>query len=75
MMVRTQISLPKAEYRLAKKEAKKLGVSLAEFFRRSLSLVLPVKTDKPWMRHIGFVESGDPHSSRHIDEVIYGHKE
>ena len=60
---------------MAKREAKKQGISLAEFFRRSLRLVLPVKSNKPWMRHIGFVESGDPHSSQHIDEVIYGHKE
>lgn len=75
IMIRTQISLSDTEYRLAKKEAKKIGVSLAEFFRRALSLVLPAKQDKPWMRHIGFVESGDPKSSQKIDEVIYGHKE
>lgn len=74
-MIRTQISLSETEYRLAKKEANKLGVSLAEFFRRALSLVLPAKKDKPWMRYIGFVESGDPKSSQKIDEVIYGRKE
>lgn len=75
MMIRTQISLPRAEYRLAKKEAKRLGVSLAEFFRRSLSLVLPVKTDKPWMKYCGDIATGNPRSSQEIDEVVYGHKE
>ncbi len=74
-MIRTQISLSETEYRLAKKEAKKLGISLARFFRNALSQVLPAKQNKPWMRYIGFVESGDPKSSQKIDEVIYGHKE
>ena len=74
MMIRTQISLSKAEYLLAKREAKRLGFSLAEFFRRALRLVLPVKKDKPWMKYMGFVQSGDPQSSQKIDEVIYGHK-
>lgn len=74
-MIRTQISLSAVEYQQAKKEAKKLGVSLAEFFRRALRLALPIKRDKPWMRYIGFVESGDPQSSQRIDEVVYGHKE
>lgn len=73
-MIRTQISLPKADYLLAKKEAKRLGMSLAAFLRHSLSLVLPVKKDKPWMKYCGTVASGDPHSSQHIDDVIYGDK-
>lgn len=73
-MLRTQISLSKIEYQLAKKEAKKLGISLAEFFRRALSLVLPVKKDKPWMKYCGDIASGDPHSSQKIDDVIYGGK-
>lgn len=29
---------------------------------------------KPWMRYAGMVESGDPESSRRIDEVVYGRK-
>lgn len=74
-MIRTQISLSAGDYQQAKKEARKLGVSLAEFFRRALRVALPAKREKPWMKYIGFVESGDPQSSQKIDEVVYGHKE
>ena len=74
-MMRTQISLQKKEYELAKKEARRLGISLAEFFRRALRAYLPLDRKKPWMRYCGFVESGDPDSSRKIDEVIYGRKD
>ena len=73
-MIRTQISLTQEEYRAAKREAKRLGISLAELLRRSLRSILPVDGSKSWMRYAGMVESGDPHSSRHIDEVVYGHK-
>jgi len=27
------------------------------------------------MRYAGMVETGDPESSRHIDEVVYGRKD
>ena len=74
IMIRTQISLPEEEYEAAKREAKRLGISLAELFRRSLRTMLPVDQSKPWMRFSGMVESGDPESSRHIDDVIYGPK-
>ena len=74
-MIRTQISLSEEEYRLAKREAKRLGISLAEFFRRALGAMLPSKVGKPWMRYRGFVESGDPSSSGTIDELIYGRKD
>ena len=73
-MIRTQISLSEEEYQEAKREAKRLGISLAELLRRSLRAVLPVDDSKPWMRYAGMVESGDPQSSRHIDEVVYGQK-
>lgn len=73
-MVRTQISLTKEEYCAAKREAGRLGISLAELLRRSLRDVLPVDESKPWMRYAGMVESGDPRSSLHIDDVIYGQK-
>ena len=75
MMIRTQVSLTEEEYRAAKGEAQRLGISLAELLRRSLRAMLPVETDKPWMRYAGMVESGDPHSSRRIDEIVYGHKD
>jgi hypothetical protein len=74
MMIRTQISLSEEEYEAAKREAERLGISLAELLRRSLRGVLPVDESKPWMRYAGIVESGDPNSSRRIDDVVYGQK-
>ena len=73
-MIRTQISLLEPEYEAAKAEAKRLGISLAELLRRSLRSVIPADESKPWMRYAGMVESGDPDSSRNIDDVIYGQK-
>jgi hypothetical protein len=75
MMIRTQISLSEEEYKAAKEEAQRIGISLAELFRRSLRTMLPVDEDKPWMRYAGMVETGDPQSSRHIDEIVYGRKD
>ena len=74
-MVRTQVSLSEEEYAAAKEEARRLGISLAELLRRSLRQLLPADESKPWMRHAGMVASGDPESSRKIDDVVYGHKE
>ena len=74
-MVRTQISLSEEEYEAAKREAQRLGISLAELLRRSLRHMLPSDESKPWMRYAGMVESGDPSSSTRIDEVVYGHKD
>jgi hypothetical protein len=74
-MIRTQISISKHEYDAAKREAGRLGISLAELFRRSLRGVLPVDESKPWMRYAGMVESGDPDSSRRIDDIVYGQKD
>ena len=73
-MIRTQISLSEAEYGAAKHEAARLGVSLAELLRRSLRSLLPVDSSKPWMRYAGMVESGDPNSSQHLDDVVYAQK-
>lgn len=73
-MIRTQISLSEAEYQAAKREAARLGISLAELLRRSLRTMLPSDDSKPWMRYAGMVESGDAHSSRNIDDVVYGQK-
>jgi len=74
-MIRTQISLTKDEYAAAKREAARLGISLAELLRRSLRTVLPVNDTKPWMRYAGMVETGEPASSQHIDDVVYGRKD
>jgi len=73
-MIRTQISLTEDEYRAAKREAKRLGISLAELLRRSLRAMIPVDDSKPWMRYAGMVESGDPRSSQNVDEIVYGQK-
>jgi hypothetical protein len=73
-MIRTQISLGEEEYAAAKREAKRLGIPLAELLRRSLRGVLPADSSKPWMRYAGMIASGDPESSLHIDDVVYGHK-
>lgn len=73
-MIRTQISLPADEYAAAKFEAARLGISLAEFFRRALRTALPADESSPWMRYAGMVETGDPSSSQMIDDVVYGQK-
>jgi len=70
-VIRIQISLDKQEYALAKKEAKALGISVAEFARRAIRQMLPPRRKAPWMRYAGFVESGNPSSSRFVDDVIY----
>jgi hypothetical protein len=73
-MVRTQISLAETEYAAAKREAKRLGISLAELLRRSLRSVVPADESRPWMRYAGMIESGDSRASESIDEVVYGQK-
>ena len=74
-MIRTQISLTEKEYNEAKREAKRLGISLAELLRRSLRAILPVDEAKPWMRYAGMVETGDATSSLSIDDIVYGQKD
>lgn len=73
-MIRTQISLEEDAYREAKAEAKKAGISLAEFLRRSvgLSLARDSRTDEPWLRYAGVLSSGDRKASRTVDQVVYG---
>jgi hypothetical protein len=74
-MIRTQISLSEDEYTVAKREASRLGISLAELLRRSLRTFLPVNDSPPWMRYAGMVETGNPLSSQQIDDVVYGGKD
>ena len=74
-MIRTQISLDEREYRLAKKQAHALGISVAEFVRRAVREALPTAGQSPWMKFAGLVESGDRHSSQSIDDLVYGHKD
>jgi len=74
-MVRTQVSLEQEQYRLVKQEAAEQGVSVAEFVRRAVADALRPRQTPMWMRYAGLVESGDPQSSRHIDDVVYGEKD
>lgn len=74
-LIRTQISLEKQQYELAKIQAAALGISVAEFIRRAVREQLPVPGKGTWMKYAGFVESGDPRSSQSIDDRIYGVKD
>jgi hypothetical protein len=74
-MIRTQISLSDLEYRAAKREAARLGISLAELLRRSLRTLLPADEGRPWMRYAGMIDTGDAQSSRKIDDAVYGQKD
>ena len=74
IMIRTQISLSEEEYNSAKAEAARLGISLAEFLRRSLRHVLPADEKRPWMRYAGMIETGERDASQKIDEVVYSQK-
>ena len=74
-MIRTQISLSAHEYRTAKREAHRLGISLAALLRRSLRTIVPADESKPWMRHAGMIETGDPASSQKTDDIVYGQKD
>jgi Ribbon-helix-helix protein, copG family len=73
-MVRTQISLEAEAYREAKAEARREGISLAEFLRRAVALALTrrPRAERPWMRHAGALASGARDASRTVDEVVYG---
>ena len=74
-MIRTQISLSDSEYRAAKREAARLGISLAELLRRSLRTLVPADESRPWMRYAGMIETGDARASQKIDDIVYGQKD
>lgn len=73
-MIRTQISLDEDAYREAKQEARRQGVSLAEFLRRLVATAIRHRRTKPrpWMRHAGVLTSGDPEASQSVNAVVYG---
>jgi hypothetical protein len=71
-MIRTQIGLSRQEYAAAKREAARIGISFAELVRRSLRAILSLNNTSPWMRYAGMVETGDPRSSQHLDDVVSG---
>lgn len=75
-MIRTQISLDEAAYREAKQAARRQGISLAEFLRRAVAVVLgdARPTTRPWMRYAGAVASGDSQASRTVNDVVYARR-
>jgi hypothetical protein len=70
-MVRMQISFDEQEYMLAREQAKKLGISVAELLRRAVRDALPLEANSTWMSYASLVDSGDSRSSQSIDEVVY----
>jgi hypothetical protein len=74
-MIRTQVSLDEGMYREAQREARRQGISFAEFCRRALALALGHRALKePWMGYAGAVESGDSDASQTVDDVVYGRR-
>jgi hypothetical protein len=71
-MIRMRIQFDEAEYALARKEARALGISMAEFVRRAVCDKLRVADEASWMRYAGLVESGDSRSGKSVDDVVYG---
>ena len=74
-MLRAQVILDEQDYKLVKKEAAVLGISVAEYVRRAIQKVLSPSGRPKWMRYAGWVESGNPRSSQSIDEIVYEHKD
>jgi hypothetical protein len=74
-MIRIQIRISEKDYEAAKREARRLGIPLAELVRRALRAALRVDESKPWMRYAGMVESGDPRSSQSVDDIVQDRKD
>ena len=70
-MVRMQTSLDEHEYMLAREQAKKLGISVAELVHRAIRDALSLQANRTWMSYAGLVDSGNSRSSQSIDEVVY----
>jgi len=70
-MIRIRISLESTEYNLANQQAASLDIPLAEFICRAIRNALATRAESPWMNYAGFVASGNPNSSRSIDEIVY----
>ena len=72
-MIRAQFSLEEHAYREAKDEARRQGISFAEFLRRAVAQALTPRrrTEHPWMRYAGALSSGDRNASRSVDAAVY----
>ncbi len=69
------MTLDEQDYKLARKEAAALGISVAEYVRRAIQGLLLPSGQPRWMRYAGLVESGNSQSSQSIDEIVYGDKD
>lgn len=76
-MVRTQVSFDAEMYEEARRQARLARISLAEFCRRAVAraLVAGSRKERSWLRFSGILASGDPDSSRSVDQVVYGRPE
>lgn len=72
MTTRLQVTFPPEEHRRAKRRAAELGISLAEFVRRSVDQALDEPTrSKPDISEIfGLGNSGGSNVAKHKDEYI-----
>jgi len=71
-MIRTQVSLDQEMYDKAKDVAERLGISLAELFRRGLAEeIARSRTEQPWMAMAGSLD-GEVDDSVSVDEGVYG---
>ena len=71
-MIRPRFRLTEQEYRAARGEAERLGISLTELVRRSLGKIIRSADEPAWMRYAGMVNSGATKSGPSVDEVVYG---
>jgi hypothetical protein len=74
-MMSIRVSLDAVEYERVRQQAQQLGISIAEVIRRAVRDALRMAEGGEWMPFAGFVESGNPHSSRSVDDVICGAKD
>lgn len=71
-MIPIRISLDRELYGHAARVARRQGVSLTDFCRRTLREALArYPEDKPWMAYVGSLE-GRPRDSSTVDHVVYG---
>lgn len=69
-MIRIRFRLTEREYRAARAEAKRLGISLTELVRRSLGSIIRGIGEPEWMRYAGMVRSFAT-DSESVDDVVY----
>ena len=71
-MIRTRFRLTEQEYRAARAEARRLGISLTDLVRRSIRGLIREPDEPLWMRYAGIVNSVRTELVPSVDEVVYG---